>query len=57
VIIIVAGNGMKGRDHDLADFSEGMSDLRPHTWKLAESTDPKPKDQASIFGSTERIRQ
>lgn len=49
--IIVAVNGMKGRNLDLLDFREGMSDRRLHTWKLAEYTDTKPKDQAYVFWS------
>lgn len=49
--IIVAVNGMKGRNLDLVEFREGKSDSRLHTWKLAEYTDTKPKDQAYVFWS------
>lgn len=49
--IIVAVNGFKGKNHDLVDFRNGMSDRRLHTWKLAEYTDTKPKDQAYVFWS------
>lgn len=49
--IIVAVNGFQGRNLDLVDFREGKSDRRLHTWKLAEYSDTKPKDQAYVFWS------
>lgn len=49
--VIVAVNGFQGRNLDLVDFREGKSDRRLHTWKLAEYTDTKPKDQAYVFWS------
>ena len=49
--VIVAVNGFQGRNLDLVDFREGKSDRRLHTWKLAEYTETKPKDQAYVFWS------
>lgn len=51
--IIVAVNGLKGKnpDLDLVDFRDGQSDLRLHTWGLAEYTDTKPRDQSYVFWS------
>jgi prepilin-type N-terminal cleavage/methylation domain-containing protein len=49
--IMVAVNGFKGKNLDLVDFRNGMSDSRLHTWKLAEYQETKPKDQAYVFWS------
>lgn len=49
--IIVAVNGMKGKNWDLIDFREGKSDSRLYTWGLGEYKETKPKDQSYVFWS------
>jgi prepilin-type N-terminal cleavage/methylation domain-containing protein len=49
--VMVGINGFKSTSGVLVPFNNGGSDLRMHTWGLAEYTETKPKEQAYVFWS------
>lgn len=51
--VIMAMNAFKGQNERsvLVNFAEGRSDKRLYTWRLAEYTETKPKEQSCVFWS------